>query len=69
MSAAIAGMISDPTAKPARSNFLMTDTLVGTGKCTRLLAASGDPMVTLTEKRGLPEETAADGTERPAPGP
>src|SRR6516165_7409574 len=52
MSAASAGVISAPTAKTARNNFLMADTLpVGNGERMRLLAVSGGPMVTLTEKR------------------
>jgi hypothetical protein len=70
MSAAIAGMISEPTAKPARNNFLVTDTLLaGNGKHMRLLTASGDLMVTLTEKRGASRRDRQQmATEEPAPG-
>src|SRR6516164_5402013 len=50
MSAASAGVISEPTAKPARNNFFMTTPfLLGTESVCDCSPCG--PMVTLTEKR------------------
>jgi hypothetical protein len=61
-------MISEPTATPARNNFLMTDNLhVGNEKHMRLLAASGDPVVTPPKNERLPERAGSRWPPRQAP--
>jgi hypothetical protein len=76
MSAAIAGMINEPTAKPARDNFLiMVTILVG----NESVCDSSPPVVTrwshCPKNKGLPEDdrqrvaTEAGPIKSPAAGP